>query len=159
MADLIEESDKVNFKSFLEDVLKKSETLISEDHPATTSDLLLHIDLLEKSVELLQISRETNGWTCQSSQSNDDQTLLDLENVFSDIHRQFNFHYMNESAKSMLCTISCPTVASSTPGRPRYDIPQETLEELRSMHFTWNKIAMEMDITSPSRGIRVRKFK
>ena len=41
----------------------------------------------------------------------------------------------------MLCTLSCGTVHSNTPGRPRYDIPQETLKELRSLHFTWNKIA------------------
>ncbi len=35
-------------KSFFEDVLNKTETLISEDHPVATSDLLLHVNLLEK---------------------------------------------------------------------------------------------------------------
>ena len=42
-------------------------------------NLLLHVDLLEKSIELLQLSRETNGPAkCQWSQSNDEQAWLDL---------------------------------------------------------------------------------
>ncbi len=60
-------SEVDDLKSFFEDVLE-TETLISKDHPVTTSDVLLHVNLLEKSIELLQISQETNlnGWGSQS---------------------------------------------------------------------------------------------
>ena len=136
------DSEDSDLKTFLENVLNKTESLICEEHTVITSNLLLHLDLLEKSIELLQLSRENNGLaTCQWSQSNDEQAWLDLEAVFSDIYCQFNSYYMNVFAKSMLCTLPCPTVSSNAPGRPRYDIPQEILEELRSLHFTWDKIA------------------
>ena len=94
----------------------------------------------------------------QWSQSNDEQAWLDLEAVFSHKYCQFNSYYMNVFAKSMLCTLPCPTVSSNASGCPRYDIPRETLEELRSLHFTWDKIAKMFGVSRWTLLRRVREY-
>ena len=66
---------------------------------------------------------------------------------------------MNIFDNSMLCNLPCPTVSSTTvPRCPRYDIPQETLEELRSLHFTWDKIAKMFGISRWTLLRRVREY-
>ena len=73
----MEELHNGDLKRFLEELLNKIETTICEDH-STTSELLLHSDLLEKSIEVLRVARETNANRSIGSQVHSGASLMPL---------------------------------------------------------------------------------
>ena len=97
--------------------------LVNRRQPDPTSDILLHLDLLEKSIEILHVARETNGpVSCQWSQSNNKQAWVDLENVFTDIYRQLASYYRAKYRDLVVCNLSCTTLHFHSPVRPRYNL-------------------------------------
>ena len=101
------------------------------------NELLLHVDLLGKTVQFLH--------EIENISSLDQQEKVkwkDLENVYSEVEKEFvclyNNFYFNQC--TMTCKLPLLTVDTKRPGRPAYHIPKEVLVELRGLNFSWCKI-------------------
>ena len=84
------------------------------------NELLLHVDLLGKTVQFLHVVGNISSLDQQ-----DKVKWKDLENVYSEIEKEFVCLYNNYFTQ---CTLTCElpllTVDTKRPGRPAYDIPR-----------------------------------
>ena len=124
-----EMSDEVEI--FLKYVLDRSQEINGSIHQENRGDceyflseLLLHVDLLGKTVHFLH---EIGNMSSLDNQ--DKAKWKELERVYSEVEREFvclyNHRYYQQSQK----------VERKRPGRPSYNIPKDVLVELRGLSF------------------------
>ena len=157
MADEMQESEDSEVKSFFEHVISRTEEILSQYSFARSerhiSEVLTHIDLLERTVRLP--SQLANIVTDET----DVKQLNDLRVVFSELLEKFRQHFGNSiSRPSRVTTVPCETVKNGRPGRPSVDIPPEVLEDLRGLGFTWEKVARIFRVSRWTIMRRVRLF-
>ena len=147
-----------DIEKFLNFVLKESEEIglhrghrdISENE---LSQLLKHVDLLGKTVQLLQ---EIGAIIVDA---NDSKKWEELANVYCEIENEFICLYNHETTRT---TVTCelPLLIEDTkrPGRPGYYMPKESLVELRGLNFSWRKISRMFGVSRWTIMIRVQEY-
>ena len=132
--------EDLEIKSFFENVLLRTEEILQEDslnhNESYTSDVLTHIDLLERTIALpSQLSRVVTDET-------DLKLLKDLQLVFSELLEKYLQHFGNNTSRqTRVSFLPCSPDKCAGPGRPSVYIPPEILEDLRELGFSWEKIA------------------
>ena len=106
MADEMQESEDSEVKSFFEHVISRTEEILSQNSFARSerhiSEVLTHIDLLERTVRLP--SQLANIVTDET----DVKQLNDLRVVFSELLEKFRQHFGNSiSRPSRVTTVPC----------------------------------------------------
>jgi len=146
-------------EKFLMFVIEKSEEnrLRQENRDVSEnflSDLLTHLDLLGKTVQLLH---EIGNISSLSPE--DTKTWHNLENVFSEIENEFIAMYNHVSTDTTLtCQLLIQKVNTKRPGRPSYFIPKDSLVELRGLHFSWLKISQMFGVSRWTVMRRVQEY-
>ena len=144
-------------KSFFEHVISRTEEIISQvsfnSSEGHVSEVLTHIDLLERTVRLPgQLANIVTDET-------DVKQLDDIRLVFSELLETFLQHFGNSASRpSRLTSAPLPSVKNGRPGRPSIDIAPEVLEDLRGLGFTWEKIARIFGVSRWTIMRRVRLF-
>ena len=142
-------ASECNLEGFLKFVLQKTEELsLSKDGGSFSenflSELLTHVDLLGKTTQLLHEIGD-------SSDDDDNKRWNDLENVYTEIEKDFISLFIEYHHKCTRTTTTCdlPLSKETTKGagRPAYSIPKDVLVELRGLNFSWNKIAQMFGVS------------
>ena len=147
-----EMSDEVEI--FLKYVLDRSQEINGSIHQENRGDceyflseLLLHVDLLGKTVHFLH---EIGNMSSLDNQ--DKAKWKELERVYSEVEREFvclyNHRYYQQSQK----------VERKRPGRPSYNIPKDVLVELRGFNFSWCKISQMFGVSRWTVMRRVQEY-
>jgi hypothetical protein len=118
-------------KEFLEIVLKRSEEICLSANRNTSSDflseLLKHIELLGKTVQLLQ---EIKDIVVEAGEP-DSEKWQHLVNVYGEIEIELICLYHQEATQiTVTCELPLLIQETKRPGRPGYYIPKDSLVEL-----------------------------
>ena len=123
-----EMSDEVEI--FLKYVLDRSQEINGNIHQENRGDceyvlseLLLHVDLLGKTVHWHEIGNPSFDYQ-------DKTKWKELERVYSEVEREFVCLYNHG------CYQQSQKVERKRPGRPSYSTPKEVLVELRGLNFS-----------------------
>ena len=142
-------ASECDLEGFLKFVLQKTEELsLSKDGGSFSenflSELLTHVDLLGKTTQLLHEIGD-------SSDDDDNKRWNDLENVYTEIEKDFISLFIEYHHKCTRTTTTCDLPLSKEitkgAGRPAYSIPKDVLVELRGLNFSWNKIAQMFGVS------------
>ena len=103
------------------------------------SELLLHVDLLDKTVHFLH-----KFGNMSSLEFQDKTKWKEPESVYSEVEREFvclyNHGYYDSTRSTLTCDQQLQTVERKRSGRPSYNIPKEVLVELCGLNSSWCKI-------------------
>ena len=129
-------------KEFLGFVFKKSEEVSLSQNRNTSegllAELLKHIDLLSKTVQLLL---EIKDIVVDASEP-ESEKWQHLVNVYKEIERKFISLYNLEANRvTVTCQLSLLIEETKSPGRQSHYIPKESLVELQGLNFSWSKIS------------------
>ncbi|CAB3984915.1 hypothetical protein AC249_AIPGENE5997 [Paramuricea clavata] len=124
---------------FLEFVLKRSEEISLQENEDILSELLKHIDLLGRTVQLLE---EIRDFVVNAGEP-DSGKWQQLVNVYCEIESEFICLYNREATRITVTCQQLPLLIEETkcPGRLGYHIPKESLVQLRGLNFSWCKIS------------------
>ena len=118
-------------------------------HPAA-----LLFNCLDEALSVLRnVLDQSEDLSCRDS-------LLELCSCFSEIH-QFWGEKMTEIGRRTVSVVdlgSRSVVHTLEPGRPKLIIPEELLENLRSLGFTWNQIARMLRVSRWTIYRRVEEY-
>ena len=115
----------------------------SQNHEEYESAILIHINLLESTVIILdEISDQ------EQLNENDVKSWKDHVAVLEVLLESFSRLYEAHNLHSVCCKFS-PTVTkdSGSVGRPNVIIKKESLGELRGLAFSWGKIASILGVS------------
>lgn len=84
--------------------------------------------------------------------------LADLADCFISVYELLSQKYDLVLHEVTLRTTKCEVLRDGQPGRPKFHIPKEVLEELRGMNFTWDKIAEMLGVSRWTVGRRVDEY-
>lgn len=118
--------------------------LIKEFNEELEASLLVHLDLLGKTVQLLEGVSELSDLDGE-----DVKSWKDILEVFSSIEKGFNILYAKhlEESSKRYAKLPLSKFVCTGPGRPRFNIPKELLIELRGLNFSWAKISKMFGIS------------
>ena len=152
MAD--EESDEEGFNSegfdvvrdlpaFLASVLDKTEYICQNDVDEGTAEA--HAEVIDQSIRLLRSIRD-----CYDIGTSEKEELDSLAAAFADVLSSLIHHLTIKPLTPTTVAENCFAPGKEekeTPGRPRFDIPAEMLEELRELGFSWIKIGKMLGVS------------
>ena len=153
----IEEFNLEDLPTFLHYVLDEVELICCEE-PAIISKLETYLTVIDKVVGLLRLLSLPG--VPPDAETNDLKHLKELSVVFANIFSE---------VQQLVSTLSLrpATVVANTcvidrkpgaVGRPRFHITSEVLEDLRSLGFSWCKIAMMLGVSRWTISRRVRDY-
>lgn len=106
-----------------------------DDRENLLYELLLRVDLLGKTVQFLHEIGNISSLDYQ-----DMIKWKDLENVYSDVEKEFvclcNDCYCAFTQSVLTCELPSPTADTKRSGRPAYHISKEVLVELLGFNFS-----------------------
>lgn len=148
-----------DLKTFFDTVIERTQDLFDRyinsdprNEENSGSQLLIHLDLLDKTVELLDKLEDV----CDGD---DVAQLNDLKMIFINIvtqFRDFNNHLMVRT--TTISSFSCSNESQGRPGRPAFIIPIELLEDLRGMGFSWTQISNIFQVSRWTIMRRVQQY-
>ena len=146
-------------ETFLKYVLERSEEIgIHQENRGDSetflSELLVHVDLLGKTVQFLhEISN------ISSLDHQDGKKWKELEKVYSEVEKEFInlYNHCNYDSASP-CELPLSIVDTKRPGRPCFYIPRDVLVELRGLNFSWSKISKMFGVSRWTIMRRVEEY-
>ena len=129
--------------SFLASVLDKAEHICQNDVGVGAAEA--HAEVIDQSIRMLRSIRD-----CRGIGASDKEELDSFAAAFADVLSSLNRHIAIKSVTPETADENCFASGKEekeTPGRPRFDIPAEILEELRELGFSWIKIGEMLDVT------------
>ena len=137
---------------FLESVLDKVEYIFHNDVDLEGAES--HAEVLDQSIRLIRSISE-----CADVETQDKINLNTLATVFTDVLSLLN----NRNAIRSPAIVNknettVATEANGCPGRPRFVIRAEMLEELRELGFSWNKISEMLGVSRWTIHRRVAEY-
>ena len=138
--------------NFLESVLDKVEYIFQSDVDLEVAES--YAEVLDQSIRLIRSISE-----CADVETQDKITLNRLATVFTDVLSLLNNRNAIRSpalVNKNETTVS--TEANGCPGRPRFVIRAEMLEELRELGFSWNKIGEMLGVSRWTIHRRVAEY-
>ena len=151
----IEELNLEDLPTFLHYVLNEVELICCEE-PAIISKLETHLTVIDKVVGLSRLLSLPG--VLSDVETNDLEHLKELSVVFANIFSEVQQLISTLSLRSVT-VVQNTCVIDRKPGevgRPRFHITSEVLEDLRSLDFSWSKIAMMLGISRWTISRRVR---
>ena len=128
---------------FLASVLDKTEYICQNDVDEGTAEA--HCEVIDQSIRLLRSIRD-----CYDIGTNEKEELDSLAAAFADVLSSLNHHVAIKPLTPATVAENCfapGKEGKETPGRPRFDIPAEMLEELRELGFSWIKIGEMLGVS------------
>ena len=104
-----------------------------------------HAEVIDQSIRMLRSIRD-----CRGIGISDKEELDSLAAAFADVLSSLNHHIAIKSVTPETADENCFAPGKEekeTPGRPRFDIPAEMLEELRELGFSWIKIGEMLGVS------------
>ena len=129
--------DVTEISSFLLMVLEERNDLLQQN--STTEEfkdkVTTYFELLEVITKMLEAFYEV-------SENKDDKLCWEnLASQYRLIFIAFHNTLLRKSIPSIIFCGKSDKEANGLPGRPKYNIPAETLEELHGVDFSWEKIS------------------
>ena len=132
MADIESEFDiEIDLPDFLFSVLDRTDDFISKSE-TNINDLQAQFLVLNRTVSLLRSIALT-------ANEEDQEEWESLAEAFSEVLRAVE--YRLKIVPSSQCQLECQVLRMGNPGRPKFLISAETLEDLRGLGFSWEKIS------------------
>ena len=104
------------------------------------SNLLLHIDQIEQAIRLLH-----NLAYLQDIPVADSKLLNDVSDAFREVYQELFQSYLSfvhQNNEVIQLDMAAPEEGGNkVVGRPKYEIPKDSLKELRGLGFSWSQIA------------------
>ena len=122
-----------DLSAFLFKVLEKTGECLNAD----ATQLQEQLAVVDQTVNLLRSVTDTCDIT-----NEDRLEWQSLSRAFSDVSVALHKHILTLSVRlSSICQRRCEVSRTGSPGRPPFYIDSETLEDLRGIGFSWEKIA------------------
>ena len=119
------------------------------------SILLLHVDLLEKTVRVLDGSITAEV----TDDERDIKALQDLKHVMNELFEQFKQNFLtSDDGTRFVTSLPRSVIKTRGPGRPAINIPREILENLRGCGFSWCKVAKMFKVSRWTIMRRVQSY-
>eukprot|EP00794_Sanderia_malayensis_P004150 gene4150-4703_t len=119
-----------------EEIQRRTRRYPSEED--TYSDLL-YLDLLDQLVGTLRGVTHSGFFTLTSD---DAKYINELADAFEEISQHvFSFCFPNSGSTIIPGQFLAHAMHTNIAGRPKYEVPESTLEELRGLGFSWSQIA------------------
>ncbi|PFX14677.1 hypothetical protein AWC38_SpisGene21148 [Stylophora pistillata] len=129
---------------FLASVLDKAEHIWQNDVGEGAAEA--HAEVIDQSIRMLYRSIRD----CRGIGASDKEELDSLAAAFTDVLSSLSYHIAIKSVTPATGDETCFAPGKEekeTPGRPRFDIPAEMLEELRELRFSWIKIGVMLGVS------------
>ena len=152
MADIEPEFDiEKDLPDFLFSVLSRTNVITSKDE-TTIDDLQEQFLVLDRTVSLLRsIALTDNGQDREEWES--------LAEAFSEVLQAVEYRLKTVPGKrSSETQLECQVLRAGNPGRPKFLIPAETLEDLRGLGFSWEKISRMFGVSRWTIYRRVQSY-
>ena len=152
MADNEPEFDIVkDLPDFLFSVLSRTDVITSKGE-TTIDDLQEQFLVLDRTVSLLRsIALTDNGQDREEWES--------LAEAFSEVLQAVEYCLKTAPGKrSSETQLECQVLKAGNPGRPKFLIPAETLEDLRGLGFSWEKISRMFGVSRWTIYRRVQSY-
>ena len=140
--------------AFLASVLDKAEHICQNDVSEGAAEA--HAEVIDQSIRMLRSIRD-----CRGIGVSDKEELDSLAAAFADVLSSLNHHIAIKSVTLETTDENCFAPGKEekeTPGRPRFDIPAEMLEELRELGFSWIKIKEMLGVSRWTIHRRVEQY-
>ena len=143
-----------DLSAFLASVLDKTEYICQSDVGEGAAEA--HAEVIDQSIRMLRSIRD-----CRDIGTSDKEELDSLAAAFADVLSSLNHHIAIKPVTPETLAENCfvpGKQVKETPGRPRFDIPAEMLEELRELGFSWIKIGEMLGVSRWTIHRRVAEY-
>ena len=140
--------------AFLSSVLVKTECIRQSDVGEGAAEA--HAEVIDQSIRMLRSIRD-----CRDIGTRDKEGLDSLAAAFEDVLSSLNHHITIKPVTPGTVAENCFAPGKEekeTPGRPRFDVPAEMLEELRELGFSWIKIGEMLGVSRWTIHRRVKEY-
>ena len=154
MADEEDFDVRRDLPAFLISVLDKAEHICQNGVGEGAAEA--HAEVIDQSIRMLRSIRD-----CRGIGASDKEELDSLAAAFADVLSSLNHHIAIKSVTPETADENCFAPGKEekeTPGRPRFDIPAEMLEELRELGFSWIKIGEMLGVSRWTIHRRVEQY-
>ncbi|XP_068723738.1 uncharacterized protein [Montipora capricornis] len=139
---------------FLASVLDKTEYIWQNDEGEGAAEA--HAEVIDQSIRMLRSIRD-----CRDIGTSDKEELDSLAEAFAHLLSSLNHHIAIKPVTPETVAENCFAPGKEekeTPGRPRFNIPAEMLEELRELGFSWIKIGEMLGVSRWTIHRRVEEY-
>jgi len=139
---------------FLASVLDKTEYICQNDVGEGAAEV--HAEVIDQSIRMRRSIRD-----CRDIGTSDKEELDSLAAAFADVLSSLNHHIAIKPVTPETVSENCFASGKEekeTPGRPRFVIPAEMLEELRELGFSWIKIGKMLGVSRWTIHRRVEEY-
>jgi predicted transcriptional regulator len=137
---------------FLESVLDNVESIFQSEVDLEVAES--HAEVIDQSIRLIRSISE-----CADVETQDKMNLNTLATVFTDVLSLLNHRNAIRSPTTVYENkTEVETEANGCPGRPRFVIRAEMLEELRELGFSWTKIGKILGVSRWTIHRRVAEY-
>ena len=142
---------EIELSKFLEGILDKTESFLEDTLDVEAAEA--HAEVLEQTIRLIRSLNES----CSDINEGDKRNLDSLTEAFGDVLGLLHRRIITPSAVA-LNSLTTEREKKENYGRPCIKIPQEMLEELRGIGFTWTRIAQMFGVSRWTIHRRVAEY-
>ena len=156
MADIDAFNLEFDLPKFLESVLQKAENILQNVGEQTQVAAEVHAEVVDQNVSLIRTLQETSD-----IQASDTMALDSLAGAFTNVLTLLRNHIATSAVTPTTLATSSVTITkkwNEKPGQPCFEIPAEMLEELRTLGFSWTKIAELLGVSRWTVARRVDQY-
>ena len=117
--------------------------LLSEyEHYRSTNDIAITENLTIRLKNAFRALQNVSHFVSQTNKEAVLEMARNFQLMFWDCHRRCEFPSRTRCSQVALLSLSSPNrVDTGQVGRPKFDVKEETLVELRSLGFSWENIS------------------